>query len=57
MITKEEFIKSVPIDSETAGKSYDELIEQFSSNLEQVEYHLNNIIIGFKSLGVNGEQQ
>jgi hypothetical protein len=41
MITREEFINSVPIDPENAGMCYDELVENFGSNSEQVENHSN----------------
>jgi hypothetical protein len=53
MITKEEFIKSVPLDPEISGRSYDELMELIKkngSNIESAEKHLQNIIDGFKGL-------
>jgi len=53
MITREEFIKSVPLDSEMSGRSYDELMElvkKNGSNIESVEKHLKTIIDGFKGL-------
>ena len=51
MITREEFIKLVPIDSEIAGKSYDDLIDQFGYN-EKIEQHLETIIHGFKGMSL-----
>ena len=53
MITREEFIKSVPLDPEISGKTYDELMElvkKDSSSIESAEKHLKNIIDGFKGL-------
>ena len=53
MITREEFIKSVPLDSEISGRSYDELVElikKTGSNIESAEGHLKTIIDGFKGL-------
>ena len=53
MITREEFIKSVPLDPEMSGRSYDELMElvkKNGSNIESVEKHLKTIIDGFKGL-------
>jgi hypothetical protein len=50
MITREEFINSVPIDPENAGMCYNELVENFGSNSEQVENHLNTIIEGMSHI-------
>lgn len=49
MITREDFIKSVPVDAEIAGRTYDELMSSCDGiNLEIAEKHLKNIIDGFR---------
>ncbi len=50
MMTKEEFIKLCPTNTEYAERVYDELKEMLGADFEKADEHLKNIIDGLNNM-------